>query len=156
MRTIEEKATQRQTEKSRDKTDRVPFGAHRLKLQLSPKDEEHFRKQGYIVHWFNDLDGRIERALSGGYEFVQPSEATSLGQNAVHAGNTDEGAKVSKIVSRGEPVVRAYLMKIKKEWYDEDQKAKELVNQKVDEALAGGEIGEGVENKYGPGVTYGH
>ena len=88
--------------------------------------------------------------------FVKPEEATSLGQGAVHAGNTSTDSRVSKIVSRGEPIITAYLMKIKEEYYLEDKAAKEAVYDKVDEALAGGESGGGIEAKYGPGVTYSH
>jgi hypothetical protein len=42
-------------------------------------------------------------------------------------------------------------MEIKKEFYDEDQAAKESVNQKVDEALAlGGKRESDLENEYRP------
>ena len=147
--------SERNEEQGKGKTARVPFGAHRLKLQLSEADEKALTKAGYVTRWFNDVEGRVERAMGGGYKFVGPNEAKSLGEGALHQDNADLGARVSKIVSRGDPVIRAYLMKIKKEFYDEDQEIKEARNQKVDDALAGGEAGgAGVENKYGPGVTY--
>lgn len=134
---------------------RVPFGAHRLKLQLSEADLKAFDKAGYVTRWFNDQDGRVERAQSGGYEFVKPEEALSLGQGAIHQDNSDLGNRVSKVVSRGDPIIRSYLMKIKKEWYTEDQESKEEINRRVDETIAAGEAGGvEVENKYGDGVTY--
>lgn len=148
-------ANVRKAEREKGKTVRVPFGGPRLKLQLSNEDEKEFKKKGYVLRWFNEQDGRIERALAGGYQFVTHDEAPSLGGGAIHQDNTDVGAKVSKVVSRGEPIIRAYLMKILKKYYDEDQQAKQNVNDKVDEALKAGHAGgASIENQYGPGVTY--
>ena len=123
--------------KSESKRHRVPFGAHRTKLQVDDTIK------GYVLRWFNDMDG--------GYEFVNPSEVPRLGQGALHQDNSDVNSKVSKVVSRGEPPIRAYLMKIKKEWYDEDQAAKESQNAQVDEALRSGSPGGNVvDNQYVP------
>lgn len=128
------------------KVKRVPFGAHRTKLQVEGGIP------GYRLRWFNDLDGRIDRALEGGYVFVERSEVPALGEGALHQDNSDVNSKVSKVVSRGtQKPVRAYLMKIKEEWYEEDQVAKESVNIKVDDALRGGAPGGNVvENQYVP------
>jgi hypothetical protein len=122
------------------------FGAHRTKLQVEDKIK------GYVLRWFNDVDGRVQRAQDGGYEFVDPKEVPRLGQGALHQDNSDVNSKVSKVVSRGKQVpIRAYLMKIKEEWYNEDQKKKEQVNQQIDDALRGGEPGGNVvENQYVP------
>jgi hypothetical protein len=111
-----------------------------------------------VPRWFNDESGRIGQALGGGYNYVAPEHATSLGQGALHRGSTDPSkARVSVVVSRGDPIIRAYLMEIKKEYWEQDQAAKEEVNQKVDEALAvGGAGGASIENQYGKGVTYSH
>ena len=125
---------------------RVPFGAHRTKLQVENKID------GYVMRWFNDVDGRLQRAQDGGYVFVDRSEVPSLGQGELHEDNSDLNSKVSKIVSRGkEKPIRAYLMKIQQEWYDEDQMSKESVNQQVDEALRQGTPGGNVvDNQYVP------
>jgi len=133
---------------------RVPFGGHRARLALSDEDSKAFQERGMIPRFINDQDGRIERALEGGYNFVKPEHAGSLGANAMHKGNSDLGSRVSKVVSRGEPVIRAYLMEIKKEYYDEDQRAKEEVNRRVDESLGRGTVGESPKHEYGAGVTY--
>ncbi len=149
----------RKSEQSEDKRERVSFSGPRLKLQLSEKDTKMFKKRGMVPRWFNDDPGRIERALGGGYTFVNPVHAASLGQGALHQDGKDpaSGARVSIVVSRGDPIQRAYLMEIKEEFYKEDQADKERVNQKVDEALAaGGAGGADIENKYGDGVTYSH
>ena len=145
----------RKSEREEGKTARVPFGAQRLKLQLSDADEKEFLRKGYVLRWINDQDGRIERARSGGYEYVKPEEATSLGQGVIHQGNTDIGSVVSKVVSKGEPIIRAYLMKIQKKYYDEDQKAKNRKLDELDQTLNAGRAGgANVENAYGKGVTY--
>ena len=129
---------------------RVPMGARRYKLQLSDAEAQAFADAGFVTRWVNDADGRIQSAIAGGYKFVLPEEATSIGAMEIHQGNTDVGGKVSKVVSKGEPIIRAYLMKIEKEFWVEDQQAKEDVNLKVDEALAGLGSGEGIENVYKP------
>jgi len=144
----------RNSERSEGKRERVSFGGPRLKLQLSAKDSKRFEKRGMVPRWFNDDPGRIERALGAGYNFVKPQHATSLGQGALHADGNDpeSNARVSLVVNRGDPIIRAYLMEIKQEYYSEDQAEKEKVNMKVDEALAlGGKQGSDIENEYRPG-----
>ena len=133
------------------KVKRIPFGGFRLKTKLSDADTKKFEKRGMVPHWFNDQDGRIERAMSAGYKFVDPKHALSLGQFAVCEWNQDVGAKVSKVVSKGTDVITAYLMEIQVEFYNEDQAAKESVNATVDEALAlGGKGDADVEQAYRP------
>ena len=142
----------RRQERETGKVERIPFSGLRLKLQLSKSEQKAFESRGMVPHWFNDTDGRVEQALSAGYTFVKPEYARSLGHSAIHEGNTDVGAKVSKIVTKGKDLVmRAYLMEIKKEFYDEDYAAKQVINDKVDEALAlGGKGGTDVELAYRP------
>ena len=147
-------ANVRKQEREKGKVARVPFSGTRYKLQLSEADMKEFKRRRKVPRWFNDQDGRIQKALGGGYAYVKPEHATSLGSGAIHEGNTDEGSRVSKVVSKGEPVIRAYLMEISKKFWDADQAAKQKVNDQVDEALGAG--GADVENKYGPGVTYSH
>lgn len=145
-------STQRNSEKSEGKRKRIPFGGNRTKLQLSDQEREAIDKAGYVPRWFNDADGRIGRAEAGGWEFVSPDEALSVSESSLHEGNTDLNSKVSKVVSRGtDKQVRAVLMKIKKEWYNEDQERKEDRNRAVDEALRIGQPGGNVvENQYVP------
>ena len=133
-----------------NKKDRVPFGGFRTKLQLSKEDLDAMK--GYHLRWFNDKDGRVEAALNAGYTFVEPEQARSLGVANLHAENSDLNSKVSKIVSRGSgEVIRAYLMKIQEEWYQEDFDAKIAVTQKVDEALRPvTQGGQTVESGYTP------
>jgi hypothetical protein len=135
-----------------DKKDRVPFGAKRSKLQLSSADMKEFERRGRVVRWFNDQDGRIAAAIQGGWHHVDPENARSMGSNDIHQENTDLNSTVSKVVSRGTgPVIRAYLMEISKEFYDEDQASKEEVNARVDQAMRPADQGgQSIEEGYTP------
>lgn len=104
---------------------------------------------GYHLHWFNGTPERIQRALDGGYEFVEEREAkpnnVSLGGVSTASGNTDMGSRVSVVSGEqlgkdGQPI-RLVLMKIKQEWYEEDQKLVEAKNEQVASSFRGGLIG---------------
>jgi len=85
---------------------------------------------GYHLHWFNGTPERIQRARDGGYEFVDSTELqlnnASIGGDSTQSGNTDMGSQVSIVsgdeVGRDGQPSRLILMKIKQEWYEEDQK----------------------------------
>jgi hypothetical protein len=152
-------ANTRKTDRSEGKVARVPFGGVRLKMQLSDTDMAEFKQRKMVTRWFNDEPGRIERAQGGGYKFVKPENAKSLGQGALHRDGNDpeSNARVSIVVNRGDPIIRAYLMEIPKKFWDEDQAAKAAQVDLVDEALADGSAGgASIENQYGKGVTYSH
>ena len=141
----------REQEQSQDRVVRRPFSGPQLKLQMSAEDRQAFKDRGMVPRWFNDQESRIARAEGAGYQFVTPKQVPSLGSGVIHGGNTDIGSKVSLVVSKGEPVIRAYLLEISQEFFDEDQAAKESVNALVDEALAlGGHLGSDLENEYKP------
>ena len=104
---------------------------------------------GYHLHWFQGTPERISRALDGGYEFVDPTEMkinnVSLGGDSAISGNTDMGSRVSvlsgqEIGKDGQPT-RLILMKIKQEWYEEDQKTAEQRSAQVAQALTAGSFG---------------
>ena len=104
---------------------------------------------GYHLHWFKGDLSRIQRALEGGYEYVAPREmhvnSVGLGNDSVASGNTDMGSRVSivsgtEIGTDGQPV-RLVLMKIKQEWYEEDQKIVDDRNELVAASLRGGLFG---------------
>lgn len=104
---------------------------------------------GFHLHWFTGSPERLQRAIDGGYEFVDEREMkinnVSLGTVSTASGNTDMGSRVSvvsgtEIGKDGQPM-RLILMKIKQEWYEEDQKLVEARNEQVASALRGGKIG---------------
>ena len=79
--------------------------------------------EGFHLHWINDAPGRLDRAVAGGYEFVMQSEVKLGESNKVVERNSDVGNRIRAIVGttdQNEPLY-AYLMKIRQEWYDEDQ-----------------------------------
>ncbi len=101
---------------------------------------------GYHLHWFVGTPERLGRAQDGGYEFVEEQDTAiadaGLGGTSTRTGNTDLGSRVSVIagseIGRDGQPVRLVLMKIKQEWYEEDQQLVEERNDKVVATLLGG------------------
>lgn len=101
---------------------------------------------GYHLHWFRGTPDRLDRALQGGYEFVDEQETSvadaGLGGTSTRTGNTDMGSRVSVVggseVGKDGQAVRLVLMKIRQEWYEEDQKLVEQRNDQVVDSLLGG------------------
>jgi hypothetical protein len=121
---------------------RVPMSVPVQKLETT-------ELPGYHLHWFRSDAERLQRALDGGYEFVDEREMkinnVSLGGDSAVSGNTDMGSRVSIVSGQevgkdGQPA-RLILMKIKQEWYDEDQALLEARNVQVRDTLLGGMIG---------------
>jgi hypothetical protein len=115
---------------------------------------------GFHLHIFNDAPGRIQQALDGGYVFVTPDEIGSVKDNVVSR-NTDIGDKVRFLVGRSDDnqPLYAYLMKIKQEWYEEDQNIMQDKNNLVDDAIRSGanaKDGKAFEGSYIPkeGIKY--
>ena len=103
------------------KRTRIPMSAPKAKLSTP-------EIPGFHLHWINDYVGRVQQAIAGGYEFVKPEETMvnnfSLSGGEIGTG-TDMGTRVSVVVGKddnGHPL-RAYLMKQRNEWYEEDQAA---------------------------------
>lgn len=101
---------------------RTPLGARN---RLGFKDLD----PNYEYHVINDQDDRIDRALQAGYEHVVSDQ--KLGDIRVAEG-TVPGAKVAKPVGNG---VTGYLMRIPREYYEEDQAAKEARVKLSEEAM---------------------
>ncbi len=137
---------------------RVPLGGRRSKLQLSEADQREFVRRKMIPRWINDDGGRLNAALAGGYNYVDPKYATSLGHGVLSEGNSDKGSRVSKIVTRAGvdgPAVWGFLMEINEKLWKADQDTKELRHAEVDKALNIGDGGTD-SNQYGSGVTFSH
>lgn len=125
---------------------RIPFDGPTLRLVVP-------EIPGYVLYWFLDSPGRIERAQQASYEFVDRDEVKvnnrELGSSVLTDGNTDMGTRVSTVAggrdvnARGE-ATRLYLMKIKEEWWREDQEAKLGPGSRLDgvrKALLSGMLG---------------
>lgn len=118
---------------------------------------------GYHLHWMSGTKQRIAAALAAGYEFVDPSEAdvaeASIGSQVDTTGSTDLGSRVS--VSAGADIgpdgteVRLYLMKIRQEFWDQDQSVLAERNEQIAASIRGGQNPNeanphGSENRYVP------
>lgn len=105
--------------KTPERPKRIPVGGARDIITVRNQDPN------YVYRWvFDDpkRPGRVQRFLDGGYEFVQ--DDNEIGQRTV-----DRGSKVGSTISRPDSGGTLILMRIKKEWYDEDQVAKhEAIN----------------------------
>ena len=82
---------------------RKPFGAFRQKLALPVRPQYH-------RHWFNDVPGRVDEAIAGGWTHVTDSEGKPI-RRVVGTGR-DKGA------------LYAYAMELPLIFWEEDQAAK--------------------------------
>ena len=144
--------TQRARQKQAIKQQRVPVGGARTNLQLSTADLEEFKRRRMHPRWVNDANGGVEQRLAGGYTFVDPKHAFSLGgQIAVEGDNTDIESKVSKVVSRSGPPIIAFLMEISYKFLAEDNRLRHEQTMPVDRALqAVQDGGQTIESGYTP------
>jgi hypothetical protein len=134
--------------------ERVPFGVHRKKLDPHPDLKARLDADDKVSYWFNDVDhgSRIQAAQDAGYEFVTAEGYEKLGDANE---KQEKGKKIKKLVGAnkdGSPMY-AFLMAIKRKWYEEDQAKKARENDRVDEAILGGNTpgvqGHGVKSSYG-------
>ena len=91
---------------------RTPIASRNV-LSVKGKDPE------YDYRVVNDTGDRISQFIEAGYELVNASDV-SIGDRRVDAASP-EGSKAQVSVGKGE---KAFLMRIKKEYALEDQKAK--------------------------------
>jgi len=119
----------------REKQVRIPPGQPRLKLKVEGlKNNE----RGYFAK-----PEQFEELLEGGYRFAA-KDGIEVGTDKL--GNTDLGSLVSR--SSGSDGGRLYLMKIRKDWYEENQKAKQRqITDNENQMLNPGDT----QNQYIPG-----
>jgi hypothetical protein len=97
---------------TRNNHGRIPPGQPRLKLTATGLKRN---ERGY---WAKPE--QFEELIQGGYQFVS-KDAITVGTDK--DGNTDLGSLVSQ--SAGSDGTRLYLLKIRKDWYAENQKIKQ-------------------------------
>jgi len=119
------------------KRERVPLGVPRRKLAFAGMDEENYSYR--VIHNRPSRPNRVNEALNAGYEFVESDEL--LGEGNVTdeiAASTD--SRVTSVVGedeKGNPMT-GYLMRIPREFCEEDQaKKQELVNKREEAILKG-------------------
>lgn len=134
-----EAARQHNTERDKvsdeQRPTRVPVDGRRDIMTVSGKDD------GYVYRWVNDIEDNIDRFKRGWYEFVTHSVrvgAEEINQNG-------DGSPIKKYVGQQ---TYAYLMRIRKEYYEEDQRN---FNERIDESEADlfRELNDGSDGKYG-------
>jgi hypothetical protein len=112
---------------------------------------------GYHLYFFNDEPGRVQAALDAGWEFVSPDEVGYASTNVTNR-NVDLGDRVSVIGSKNDQghAVQQILMKIREDWWQEDQEEIQRRNDKTDAAIRKGKGGSGVDTTgfYDAGIKY--
>ena len=139
--------------KKLSETTRIPMSVPRQKLAVPDIP-------GYHLHWMRGDQARLQQAIQAGYVFVEDDEVSVVNTNVANdvssSGNTDMGSRVSIISGsdvdhKGNPS-RLYLMKLKQEWWDADQKLLEDRNEQIAATLRGGAITG--SNPYGSDNQY--
>lgn len=110
--------------KQEGKKKRIPVSGRRDVLTASGKEK------GYTYRWVNDDGSRIPEFKEGGYEAVI-DRSMVIGDSSTSSPST-LGAHITKNVGQG---VTAHLMRIKDEFYQEDQIAKARVVDQKEESL---------------------
>ncbi len=116
---------------------RQPFGVLRRKMTIDSATHARLKESNLVPRWINDEGNRLFEAQQGDYDFVSnPGSEVTTGEEETQTDN-----RIYKDVGKnsdGSPK-RAYLMTIPKEYYKEDQDSKEEINQRVDDAIRGGQ-----------------
>ena len=116
---------------------RIPMSSVQRKMEVAAID-------GYYLYWAAEIN--IPAMMEAGYEFVDRSEVHMVSQALAGdkslSGNTDLGTRVSMVGSLSGPnggPERAYLMKIRQEWRDEDKAALDAANSRILQGIFKGE-----------------
>lgn len=112
-------------------SNRVPVGGNRSKLTIP----DRIKDPNFVYRWIVDEDGRFEVCKEAGYEVVEDPNV-EVGEGSVdHA--RFPGNAVVKAVGRTRNSLNgtAVLMRIHKDYYNEDQQAKEDEIQETEQAM---------------------
>jgi hypothetical protein len=105
-------ATQESPAKSRPRRAHL---SNRNRLEIKNKED------GFVYRIVNDVDDRVSLLQEAGYELVPDAKVGAAGDRRVD-NPTALGSSSSISVGKN---VKAVVMRIPKEWYDEDQAAKQ-------------------------------
>ncbi len=113
---------------------RVPFGSRSQRLAAP-------RREGFHRHWFNDIPGRIEKALRSGYKMVIDVD----------------GKPMQRVVGVGQDfkALHGFYMEIPVEWYVKDMRESRKSADDLEMTIRQGKLGN-VEKQYTPksGIEY--
>ena len=99
-------------------------------FQRGPQSISGEKDPGYVYRFVNDSGARIDQLKEAGYEIVTDDNLI-VGDSRVLDAKQPGTAK--KVISKDGTV--SYLMRQKKEWYDEDQAAKQAHNDEIEAAM---------------------
>ena len=85
----------------------------------------------YVYRIVNDVGDRIALFKEAGYELVD-SDSVKVGDRRVNVASA-EGSKAQVSVDR--EGTKAFVMRIPKEWYEEDQKAKQSQVDELEQSI---------------------
>jgi len=125
----------------------LPMGGSVRQLEL-PEIE------GYVTYWFIDRPGRINWALTRGWEFVSKDEVDmsnfrTIGGSVEDSGSTDLGDHLSVHGYEGANghSVRQYAMKVKKELWAKLEEYREAQSERIAASVKGHRIGSERESQ---------
>jgi hypothetical protein len=101
---------------------RTPVGQRNV-LTVSGKDPS------FEYRVVNDTGDRVQRFLDAGWELVSAGDV-AVGDKRINS-PAPEGTKAQVAVGQG---LKAYVMRIRKDWYEEDQAAKQAEVNRTEEA----------------------
>lgn len=102
---------------------RTPVGQRNI-LTVSGKEE------GFVYRIVNDSGDRIQQFIDAGYELVNAADVR-VGDKRVNSASP-EGSKAQVTVGKGE---KAFVMRIKDEFYKEDQAAKQAEIDRLEQTI---------------------
>ncbi len=102
--------------------ERIPVSGRRDVMTVIGKDD------AYVYRWVSDDAGRIDRFIAGGYAVVD--EDVRVGQDDI-----DSSRDIASTVTKQSGGLTQYLMRIRRDWYEEDQAAKAKVINETEEDM---------------------
>ena len=112
------------TEKNAKRVVRKPL------FQRGPQSISGEKDPNYVYRFVNDTGSRIDQMKQAGYEIVTDDNLI-VGDSRVSDPSSQGSAK--RVISKDGTV--SYLMRQKKEYYEEDQAAKQAHNDEIEEAM---------------------
>lgn len=126
------------TSKRSTRVKRTPLSGGRDILTVEGKDPN------YVYRWILDKDNRINQAIEGDWMIVKDEDLT-VGDKAIKNSTDGSSSAVTKDVGAGRT---CYLMKIKKEFYTDDQDTKQARIDRAEQDMKR-ELNKGGDGTYG-------
>lgn len=120
----------------KERARRTPINGTRNRLNVRGQEP------GFVYRIVNDVDDRVQTFQEMGYEIVT-DKAVTVGDKRI-ANPTQEGSPVKVSVGQG---IQGYVMRQKKEYYDEDQATKQRAVDELEGSMHKEAKGEGFYGK---------